>query len=50
MLKEGLNTSVKTTNIYSKPGSYTVTFSVRNSEGTRHESSETIIIRGKDSK
>ncbi len=42
--------TVKTTNIYSKPGSYTVTFSVKNSKGARYENSETIIVGGKDSK
>ncbi len=35
---------VKATNVYKTPGSYTVTFSVQNSEGVRHEVSDTIDV------
>lgn len=36
--------------IYSKPGSYTVTFSVTNSKGTKHEDSKMIIVEENSNK
>ncbi len=38
---------IKADNTYAKPGSYTVTFSVENSKGTKHEDSREIVVEEK---
>lgn len=38
---------IKADNTYAKPGSYTVTFSVENSTGTKYEDSRVIVVEEK---
>jgi PKD repeat protein len=41
--------TIKVDNTYAKPGTYTVTFSVENSKGTKYEDSRIIVVEKNDS-